>query len=104
MTSVRSTAEHVGEAADRERDRVAWNLPRTRNEHGARLDWDAFVAGFFPGSRRHDLKALVAYAAYRRSGAVAKHSTVGGGASDEAERISAQAGIKAWEDEGGAAR
>jgi len=28
------------------------------------LDWEGFVAAYFPGSRRHDLKAITAYAAY----------------------------------------
>jgi hypothetical protein len=28
------------------------------------LDWQRFVAAYFPGSRRHDLKAITAYAAY----------------------------------------
>jgi hypothetical protein len=118
MTPVRSTAERAEVAADRERDRVAWNLSRTparvreapvglvsaeRNVHGTRpfgdvppsqeLDWDGFVAAFFPGSRRHDLKALAAYGAYKRSQGVADNS-----------RISTPAGsIERWEDEGGAA-
>jgi hypothetical protein len=33
----------------------------------AGLDWQAFSAAYFPGSRRHNLKAIVAYAAYKRS-------------------------------------
>jgi hypothetical protein len=32
------------------------------------LEWQAFSAAYFPGSRRHDLKAIVAYGAYRREG------------------------------------
>ena len=31
------------------------------------LDWLAFTAAYFPGRRRHDLEALTAYSAYRRS-------------------------------------
>ncbi len=33
--------------------------------HG--LDWRAFTAASFPGRRRHDLEALTAYSAYKRS-------------------------------------
>jgi hypothetical protein len=33
----------------------------------AGLDWQAFSAAYFPGSRRHNLKAIVAYGAYKRS-------------------------------------
>jgi hypothetical protein len=74
MTLVRSTAEDAKEAADRELDRVAWNLPRApvparvqEAPPNDELDWEAFVTAFFPGSRRHDLKALVAYAAHKRA-------------------------------------
>ncbi len=36
--------------------------------HGERgLDWRGFTAASFPGRRRHDLEALTAYAAYKRS-------------------------------------
>ena len=31
------------------------------------LDWQTFSAAYFPGRRRHDLEALTAYGAYRRS-------------------------------------
>ena len=31
------------------------------------LDWQAFSVTYFPGRRRHDLEALTAYGAYRRS-------------------------------------
>lgn len=30
-------------------------------------DWQSFSAAHFPGRRRHDLEALTAYCAYRRS-------------------------------------
>jgi len=32
----------------------------------AGLDWQAFSAAYFPGSRRHNLEAIVAYGAYER--------------------------------------
>lgn len=70
----------------------------------AGLDWQAFSAAYFPGSRRHNLKAIVAYGAYKRS--------VGGGAQQpsEAARLKADAisteaqAVNEWEDEGGASR
>jgi hypothetical protein len=68
-------AEAAVRADHWERDQEAWNLPRSTAEDEQRsdreqLDWDRFVATYFPGSRRHDLKAIVAYAAYRGSGDV----------------------------------
>lgn len=38
------------------------------------LDWQRFSAAFFPGRRRHDLEALAAYGAYRRSRTVGKRA------------------------------
>jgi hypothetical protein len=32
----------------------------------AGLDWLTYTAEYFPGRRRHDLEAIVAYAAYKR--------------------------------------
>jgi hypothetical protein len=68
----------------------------------AGLDWQAFSAAYFPGRRRHDLEALTAYGAYRRSHSGAALS------SDERARsgpgrgaIGARA-LRNWEDEGGA--
>ena len=56
------------------------------------LDWQAFTARYFPERRRHDLEALTAYAAYRRTG------TVDRAASPSAEETGA---LETWEDEGG---
>ena len=55
-----------------ERDQVAWNLPGASEEEPAAppsmdLDWVGFSQAFYPGSRRHDLRAITAYAAYKRS-------------------------------------
>jgi hypothetical protein len=61
-----------------------------RSERVARdhvLDWQGFVDAYYPKSRRHDLEAITAYAAYRRSGATTS---------------SGSEPIDAWEDEGGA--
>jgi hypothetical protein len=67
----------VTNARERESDRIAWNLPRRPRDtdtYGAPiqpdfesgLDWEAFSARYFPGSRRHNLGAIVAYGAYKR--------------------------------------
>ena len=67
------------------------------------LDWQTFSAAYFPGRRRHDLEALTAYGAYRRSHAVDERS------SEEAARMEAASGhagssaLQDWEDEGGTA-
>ena len=55
-----------------ERDQVAWNLPRASEDESASppsmdFDWVGFSRAFYPGSRRHNLQAITAYAAYRRS-------------------------------------
>jgi hypothetical protein len=68
------------------------------------VDWEAFSAAQFPGRRRHDLEALTAYGAYRRS------HTVGERSSREPVRTGVQRGttrstaLQDWEDEGGAGR
>jgi len=65
------------------------------------LDWQAFGAAYFPERRRHDLEAIVAYGAYRRSQSGAALI------SDEAVRIASSRGavgaraLRDWEDEGG---
>ena len=57
-----------------ERDQVAWNLPRDPVESAPEppdvpeLDWARFSQAFYPGAGRHDLAAIAAYGAYRRSG------------------------------------
>jgi hypothetical protein len=83
-------------AADRERNRVAWNLPRQPGPYATanvgvtrepvlataaedrdtaqRLDWYGFLSKYFPGRRRHDLEALTAYGDYRSSRPVAEPS------------------------------
>lgn len=54
------------------RDQVAWNLPRAGDDEplslpGMDLDWAGFSQTFYAGSRRHDLRAIAAYAACRRA-------------------------------------
>ena len=67
------------------------------------LDWQTFSAAHFPGRRRHDLEALIAYGGFRRSHETARSS-------DEPARIgewsgrTSSTGLEDWESEGGAAR
>jgi hypothetical protein len=66
------------------------------------LDWQAFSAAYFPGSRRHNLKAIVAYGAYRRSCA-AGQQRASEAARSKPNAISSEAvSVGKWEDEGGA--
>ena len=82
--------------ADEERD-LAVEQPTA----GEELDWERFVAEYFPGSRRHDLVALAAYGGYKRSRVVAEESPTAGSRPDEHVSSKASA-VEAWEDEGGA--
>jgi len=69
-------------------------LPRTRSskpEIGGELGWQAFIARYFPNTRRHDLEPLTAYGAYKRA-----H-----GRQANPDRV-ASAAVDAWEEEGGA--
>jgi hypothetical protein len=67
-----------------------------------RLDWQAFSAGCFPGRHRHDLEALSAYGAYRRSHAV-DAPPPDGHAPIAAAAPAGSTALQDWEDEGGAA-
>ena len=86
-----------------ERNREAWNLPRavrTRpsGTHRSGLNWAEFRKRYYPGSRRHDLKAIVAYGDYRST--LRSQSTT-----PRNQVISADAeSLGEWEDEGGLAR
>lgn len=82
--------------ADEERD-LAVEQPAA----GEELDWERFVVEYFPGSRRHDLAAIAAYGAYRRSGVLPGESLSAGSRPDE-EVSSKASPVEAWEDEGGA--
>lgn len=82
MTRVLTAAERARIVAERER--LAWNLPRpvapaphvapvagsTADTAPARqrLDWQSFLALYFPDRRRHDFEALAAYGEYRSTG------------------------------------
>lgn len=81
MTRVLTAAERARIVAERER--LAWNLPQpvapaphvspgagpTADAASARqrLDWQGYLALYFPGRRRHDFEALASYGAYRSS-------------------------------------
>lgn len=71
---------------------------------GEDLDWQQFRAAYFPGSSRHDLEAIVAYGAYRRSLIVREPARGTETARmQEADAVSLEAtSLEEWEDEGGA--
>ena len=56
------------------------------------LDWEGFSARFFPGRRRHDLKVLKAYEAYRNGLFAERH-----------DRLAEAQALGVWEGEGGTA-
>ena len=69
------------------------------------LDWQGFLTAHFPGSSRHDLKAITAYSDYKRSRVIEGRSATESASSKDGERISSRAApVEAWEDEGGAAQ
>lgn len=69
------------------------------------LDWQQFRAAYFPGSGRHDLEAIVAYGAYKRSLAARDQPAGEAARARDADAVSSEAAsLEEWEDEGGAAR
>jgi hypothetical protein len=86
-----------------ERDETAWNLPRqtpvatassvSHRTDDEELDWKSFVATYFPGTGRHNLKPIVAYGDYKRSFRLSKQSA--------RERDADAPSIEDWENEGG---
>ena len=65
------------------------------------LDWQTFSAAHFPGRRRHDLEALIAYGRFRRSHETARSSEEPARIGEGPEQSST--GLQDWESEGGAA-
>lgn len=57
-----------------------------------RLDWQGFVARFYPTSARHDFRVLKAYDVYRKSLPA-----------EQPDRPRDAEALRVWEDEGGAA-
>lgn len=67
------------------------------------LDWQTYSAAYFPARRRHDLEALTAYGAYRRSCMLDERPSRQATRMEEAESGEAgSTGLQDWEDEGGA--
>ena len=71
----------------------------------AGLDWQAFSAAYFPGRRRHDLEALTAYGAYRRSRTRDEPpSRQAAPMQNDQSGPARPTALQDWEDEGGAIR
>jgi hypothetical protein len=106
LTEPRADAAQAALRADRELDRVAWNLPPDPGiaSHGAYrvgLDWAGFRDLYYPASRRHNLEAIVAYGAYK-STPLAGPQPTSEAAGVKGDATSAEAlSLQDWEDEGG---
>jgi hypothetical protein len=86
--------------AHRKRSRESWNLPRTsaKTAHPDGLDWDHFRDLYYPGSRRHNFEAIVAYGDYRRT----SRRQSGSAAASLKDAVSTDAeSLGEWESEGG---
>jgi hypothetical protein len=69
------------------------------------LDWQTFSAAYFPARRRHDLEAITAYGAYRRSHTLDERPARQATRMEEAKSGEAgSTGLQDWEDEGAAIR
>jgi hypothetical protein len=93
------------------RDELATSPSRTsvstpdrtlRRTEGQGLDWKGFVAAHFPGTGRHNLKAITAYAAYKRPHLAGSSSPPNTSPRKQGEFSEAGASVEAWENEGGA--
>jgi hypothetical protein len=84
--------------------RTSMSMPdRTlRRTEGQGLDWKGFVAAHFPGTGRHNLSAITAYAAYRRPHLAGSSSPPSTSTRKQGEFSEAGASVEAWENEGGA--
>jgi len=65
------------------------------------LDWQTFSAAYFPGRRRHDLEALTAYSAYKRSRDTGTGSSAQPAGADTGRGATGAIALLNWEDEGG---
>lgn len=72
--------------------RVADSVSRWASDED--LDWKSFVAKYFPGTRRHNFRAIVAYSDYKRF----FHPNRGSASEQNTDAPS----IEEWENEGGA--
>ena len=106
LTERHAYAAQAALRADRELDRVAWNLPPAPviAAHGMYrdgLDWAGFRDLYYPASRRHNLEAIVAYGAYK-STSLAGAQPTSEAARAKADATSAEAlSLQDWEDDGG---
>ena len=66
------------------------------------LDWQTFSAAYFPRRRRHDLQALTAYSAYKRSRDTGTRSSAESGGIERGRGKTGATALWNWEDEGGA--
>ena len=66
------------------------------------LDWQTFSAAYFPGRRRHDLEALTAYSAYKRSRDPGAGSSAQPAGAETGRGATGASALRNWEDEGGA--
>ena len=74
-----------------------------KERRSPRLDWQTFSATHFPGRRRHDLEALIAYGGFRRSHETARSSDAPARIRERSGQTSST-GLEDWESEGGTAR
>ena len=84
-----------------ERNREAWNLPRAVRTGASGtprdgLNWAEFRERYYPGSRRQNFEAIVAYGDYR--------TTLRSQSATPRDRVSSAdaESLVGWEDEGGA--
>ena len=66
------------------------------------LDWQTFSAAYFPGRRRHDLEALTAYSAYKRSRDTGAGASAQPAGAETGRGATGATALRNWEDEGGA--
>jgi hypothetical protein len=105
MTRALASAEQAeGMVAEQERIGSAFDGNGRDHDPAVQdLDWEGFSAAYFPGSRRHDLRAITAYGAYKRSRVGFGQLLPEASQSRAAERIAMRArAVETWEDEGGA--
>ena len=96
--------ERSSTASETKRPAVDRVLPTVTSsvQAPAGLDWLAFTAASFPGRRRHDLEALTAYSAYKRSRDAGTDSSAEPAVAEPGRGASGATALRDWEDEGGA--
>jgi hypothetical protein len=99
-------AQAAQRADHQDRDSVAWNVPRAsvrpvpQGPYG--LDWNGFRDLYYPGSRRHNLAAIVAYGAYKKRSSFAGRLPASEAPHPKGDSTSAEPlALQYSEDEGG---